>query len=113
MGFRCKQGESCSSVGKASRSRAPSIYVHAVYKSVYTEDLSPWTVSSARAGDCFSCGQVTEGSDPTTVVSSRCPLVCDSKQAETAVVVVQGDALYDAGDFLGRGSALRDRGFHA
>jgi hypothetical protein len=25
---------------------------------------------------------------------------------------VQGDALYDAGDFLGRGSALRDRRFH-
>ena len=76
MGFRGKQGESCSSVGKTSRSRAPSIYVHAVYKSVYTEDLSPWAVSSARAGGLlFLRSQVTEGSDPTTVVSSRCPLV--------------------------------------
>jgi hypothetical protein len=41
------------------------------------------------------------------------PFGLDSKHAETAVVAVEGDALYDAGDFLGRGSALRDRGFHA
>jgi len=34
------------------------------------------------------------------------------KYAETAVVVVEGDALYDAGNLLGRGSALWDCGVH-
>jgi hypothetical protein len=39
-------------------------------------------------------------------------LCLDPKHAEAAVVVVERDALYDAGDFLGRGSALWDRGVH-
>jgi hypothetical protein len=40
------------------------------------------------------------------------PLCLDAKHAETAVVVVEGDALYDAGDLLGRGSALWNGGVH-
>ncbi len=34
------------------------------------------------------------------------PFCLDAKHAETAVIVVEGDPLYDAGDFLSRGSAL-------
>ena len=40
------------------------------------------------------------------------PFCLDAKYAETAVVVVEGDALHDAGDFLGRGSALWHSGGH-
>jgi hypothetical protein len=39
-------------------------------------------------------------------------LCLDAKHAEAAVVVEEGDALYDAGDFLGRGSALWHSGVH-
>jgi hypothetical protein len=41
------------------------------------------------------------------------PFCLDAKYAETAVVVVEGDALHDAGDFLGRGSALWDCSVHS
>ena len=37
----------------------------------------------------------------------------DPKHTESAVVVVEGDALHDAGDFLGRGSALWDCSVHS
>jgi hypothetical protein len=40
------------------------------------------------------------------------PFCLDAKHAETAVVVVEGDALDDAGDLLGRGSALWHGGVH-
>jgi hypothetical protein len=40
------------------------------------------------------------------------PFCIDAKHAETAVVVVEGDALDDAGDLLGRGSALWHGGVH-
>ena len=76
VGFRGKPGESCSSVGKTSRSRAPSIYVHAVYKSVPRGGPVPVGCAERQSrGLLFLRSQVTEGSDPTTVVSSRCPLV--------------------------------------
>jgi hypothetical protein len=54
----------------------------------------------------------TEGSDPTTVVSSRCPFCLDAEHTKPAFVVVERNALYDAGDLLGRGSALRHRCGH-
>jgi hypothetical protein len=34
------------------------------------------------------------------------PFCPNAKHAETAVIVVEGDALYDAGNWLGRGSSL-------
>jgi len=40
------------------------------------------------------------------------PFCLDPKHAEAAVVVVEGDALYDAGDLIGRGSALWHGGVH-
>ena len=39
-------------------------------------------------------------------------LCLDPKHAEAAVVVVEGDALYDAGDLIRRGSALWHGGGH-
>ena len=39
-------------------------------------------------------------------------LCLDAKHAETAVIVVKGDALYDAGNLIGRGSALWHSGGH-
>ncbi|MGA9257288.1 MAG: hypothetical protein WBV98_11830 [Candidatus Sulfotelmatobacter sp.] len=40
------------------------------------------------------------------------PFCLDAKYAETAVVVVEGDSLYDTGNLLGRGSALWHSGGH-
>jgi len=40
-------------------------------------------------------------------------LCLDAQLAEAAVVVVEGDSLYDAGNLLGRGSALWHRGGHS
>jgi hypothetical protein len=70
-------------------------------------------VERQSRGLLFLRSQVTEGSDPTTVVSSLCPLVLPRSTSETAIVVVESDALDDAGDFLGRGSALWHGGVHA
>jgi hypothetical protein len=45
-----------------------------------------------------------------TVVSTRYPFCFHPQDAETAVVVVEGDALDDAGEFLGGGFAFWDCG---
>ena len=55
---------------------------------------------------------VTEGNDPMTVVSSRCPFVLIAEDTEAIFFVMESDALDDAGDFIRRRSAFRDCGIH-
>jgi hypothetical protein len=40
------------------------------------------------------------------------PAYFHPQDTEAAVIVVEGDALYDVGDLLGRGSALKHGGIH-
>jgi hypothetical protein len=40
------------------------------------------------------------------------PFCLDAKDAETAALVVEGDALYDAGNLIGRGSPFWHGGVH-
>ena len=76
-------------------------------------NCSPCSLSLTHQPSALSHSPaVTEGSDPTTVVSSRCPLCFYAEDTEAAFFVVESDALDDAGDFLGRGSAFWDCGIH-
>src|SRR5208337_5581094 len=61
-------------------------------------------VVSVRSGARAGAGERRAGGWP--------PRRLYAQDAEAAVVVVEGDALDDAGDFLGSGSALWDCGVH-
>jgi hypothetical protein len=55
---------------------------------------------------------VTEGSDPMSVVSFRCPGVLTRRTRDTVLAVVKDEALDQPEDFLGRRAASRSCGIH-
>ena len=91
----------------------PSTVVGGTVFRLFALNCSPCSLSLTHQPSATSHSPaVTEGSDPMTVVSSRCPRVRHAKDAKSAFIVVKGDALDQTGDFLGHGFMFRYCGVH-
>src|SRR6266566_4010414 len=73
-------------------------------------NCSPCSLSLTHRAEPFACGHRRKRPDDRRLLPL--PGCFHAQDAEPAVSVVKGDALDYTGDFLGRGSALWDRGVH-
>ena len=92
----------------------PSAVVGGTVFMVVALNCSPCSLSLTHQPSALSHSPaVTEGSDPTTVVSSRCPRAFTRRTQKPLSSLWKVTRSISTGDFLGRGSALWDCGIHA
>src|SRR6516165_4937419 len=91
----------------------PSAVVGGTAFSVVPLNCRPCSLSLTHQPSAASHSPaVADGREPTTVTSSSCPFAFHLQDAEAALVAVEGDALDQSGNLLGRRLAFRACGIH-